>query len=373
MTILVAPDKFKGSLTTFEACDAIARGIRQVLPNAVIHTFPMADGGDGFSAVMKQYLHTETVHCDAADALGRPITADYEWQASVGTAVIAVASASGLARLRPHEYDVMHASTYGTGLLIADAIRRGARTIVLGLGGSATNDAGMGILEALGYRFTDRQDAALTGCGANLARVTHLFPPPAKPAISFTIACDVTNPLYGPDGAAFVYAAQKGADAHQIRLLDAGLRHYAQVLQTHTGNMLDQVPGTGAAGGIAASLMAWFPTSLQSGAELVLEASSFLPLLPVADLVITGEGRLDHQSLQGKLPGRILEIAKEHQVPVAALCGQTTMQPAEWSAAGWQEVRALCTEGADPQDCIQQAGHLLEQEAAALMQDWMKG
>jgi glycerate kinase len=370
MTILVAPDKFKGSLTTFEACDAIARGIRQVLPHAVINIFPMADGGDGFSAVMKHYLHTETLRCDAVDALGRPITADYEWQASVGTAVIEVASASGLARLRPHENDVMHASTYGTGLLIADAIQRGARTIVLGLGGSASNDAGMGILEALGFCFTDHQGAALPACGASLARVAHIAPPPVLPSISFTIACDVTNPLYGPDGAAFVYAAQKGADAHQIRLLDAGLRHYAQVLQIYTGKMPDQVPGTGAAGGIAASLMAWFPTSLQSGAELVLEASGFLPLLPVAELVITGEGRLDQQSLQGKLPGKIQALCKAHGIPVAALCGQLGLEEREWKRLGWKQVRTICPEHADPAFCMQQAAALLEQEAARLVEQW---
>ena len=320
MKVVIAPDKFKGSLTCFEVCSTIASGIKAIHPAAETLEFPMADGGDGFAAVMKYYLHTTTVSCSTEDPLGRPITATFELKDHI--AIIEMASASGLVLLRENERNASGTSTYGTGIMIREAIDAGAREIILGLGGSATNDAGTGILAALGFLFLDKDRRPVSPCGGNLIHIHTIVPPAVLPGVTFSIACDVQNVLYGEEGAAYVYAPQKGATPQDVVLLDNGLRHFAGLLKKDVAD----IPGAGAAGGIAAGLMGFFDVRLEKGIELVMDSSAILGRLSQTDLVITGEGKIDKQTSFGKVVGEIAALAAQHQIPAIAFCGITEVE-----------------------------------------------
>ena len=353
MKVIIAPDKFKGSLTSFEACEAIAAGIRAAGGRMDILQFPMADGGDGFSAVMKHYLHTDTVPCLAEDPLGRPVKASYELKDEV--AIVDVASASGLVLLKEGERNALLTSTYGTGVMIREAISAGAGKIILGLGGSATNDAGTGILAALGFQFFDKGGQILKPCGGNLANIHRIVPPGNLPDIRFDIACDVQNTLYGEQGAAHVYAPQKGASPEDVRLLDAGLRHFADLL----GNDVADIPGTGAAGGIAAGLMGFFDVKLSKGIEWVISTSRIRDAVTGSSLVITGEGRIDNQSLYGKVVSDIAAIAASCNIPAIAFCGINDAEETELAALQLRSVTSIATAGADRRYAMQHAAQLL--------------
>ncbi len=321
MKIIVAPDKFKGTLTSFEVCNAIAAGIKQVNKNTEVFLFPMADGGDGFAEVMKYYLQTDTVSCTAVDPLGRSIPASYQWNPKTRTVIIEMAVASGLVLLKQEERNPLRTSTYGTGLLIKDAIEKGAEKIVLGLGGSATNDAGTGILAALGFKFQNLNGDLLDPCGENLVAIEKIISTASMADVKFEIACDVQNILYGPQGAAYVYAPQKGADKKIVELLDEGLKHFAGVLQQKTNRKVADIPGTGAAGGIAAGLMSFFDIELKKGIDLIIEASGIKNEISSTDLLITGEGKIDAQTLEGKVVAQIASLAFENKIPAIAFCG----------------------------------------------------
>jgi len=354
MKVIIAPDKFKGSLTSFEACEAIAAGVRAAGGRMDILQFPMADGGDGFAAVMKYYLHTDTVHCHTEDPLGRPIEASYELKDEV--AIVEMASASGLVLLKEQERNVMKTSTFGTGLMIRDVIRAGAKKIILGLGGSATNDAGTGILAALGFRCMDKDGHPLKACGGSLERIHAIVPPDHLPDIRFDIACDVQNVLYGPQGAAYIYAPQKGASAEDVRLLDEGLRHFADLLKKDIAG----IPGTGAAGGIAAGLMGFFDVSLNKGIELIMATSGIRNAIPGADLIITGEGKIDQQTLYGKVVSEIAALADSHHIPAIAFCGIAEVN--DPGILRLQAVRAITPKGMKREEAMANAAHLLKNE-----------
>jgi glycerate kinase len=319
--ILIAPDKFKGSLTSFEACKAITDGIRTAGITTPIIQLPMADGGDGFAAIMKHYGKTQTIECNTCDPLGRPIQASYEIDTKNSTAIIEMASASGLVLLKDHERNANKTSTFGTGLLIRDAVQRGIHKILLGLGGSATNDAGTGILQALGFRFNDKNESPIPANGENLQLITRIIPPPNPITIHFELACDVQNTLYGPQGAAYIYGPQKGASPNDIIALDNGLRNIAALIHNTTGKDIALTPGTGAAGGIAAGLMAFYDVRITSGVDLVLNASNISALLPNTTLLITGEGKIDAQTQEGKVVARLTDLAQLANIPVIAFCG----------------------------------------------------
>ncbi|MFN4286168.1 MAG: glycerate kinase [Lacibacter sp.] len=372
MTILLAPDKFKGSLTAFEVCRHLEAGIRKVLPQAAVRSFPLADGGDGFAATLQHYWHTHTIAVTTVDPLGRNIRATYEWDATTGTAIIELAAASGLVLLQPQERNPLHTSTYGTGLQIKDALERGARHILLGLGGSATNDAGTGLLAALGFRWLDAHHHELKPCGENLARVAFVEPPATLPRVRLTVACDVNNPLYGPNGAAFVYAPQKGADAAMVQQLDEGLRHLETILNRYTNEPVAQIPGTGAAGGVVAGLLPWLQPQICSGIELLLQASGMEAALPGADLLITGEGRLDSQSLQGKVVGVVAARSRQYNVPVAAVCGVAAVDTAVLQQAGICSMVQLLQPGRTVAGCMARAGVLVSEAAEQLMHAILK-
>lgn len=334
MKIIIAPDKFKGSLTSVEVCSAIREGILLGDEKAEISIFPMADGGDGFAEIMKYYTGTITEQVQSVDPLGRIIASSYELNHEGHIAIIELASCSGLAMLKTKECNPMITSTYGTGLQIQHAVRKGAKKIILGIGGSATNDAGIGILSAIGFIFLDGNGNSLKPCGQALQHIQKIIPPPSLPAVHFEIACDVNNPLYGPDGAATIFSPQKGATPQQVKLLDAGLKHFASIIQQQTGKEVSKFPGAGAAGGIAAGLMAYLPVSIIEGTKLILKASNIENRIGDADIIITGEGKIDHQSFLGKTIHAITSMAKEKDIPIVALCGKLELRESAWKRLG---------------------------------------
>ncbi|RRB02273.1 glycerate kinase [Larkinella rosea] len=334
MKILLAPDKFKGSLTARQVCDAMSEGIRLAHPDAEIVALPMADGGEGTAEVLTLATGGEWVTIPVLDPLGRPVQASYGISANKQTAFIEMSQASGLRLLHRHEYDPLKASTFGTGQLIQDALSRNVSNLVLGIGGSATNDAGIGMAAALGWQFLNDQDEPVDATGENLSQIRRIIPPTSPLRLTVDVACDVTNPLFGANGAAFVYGPQKGASAENIEKLDQGLRHLAQLIQSQFGVDLADVPGAGAAGGLGAGALFFLNATLKEGVKMVMEQTQFADHLYDADLVLTGEGKIDNQTLQGKLINGIALEAKKSGVPTVALCGTLDAKPHDITAIG---------------------------------------
>ena len=323
--IVIACDSFKGSLTSREAGAAVERGLQRVCPDADIHVVILSDGGEGLAEALTGCWGGDRVTLAAHDPLMRVIETSYLMAGE--RAVIELAAASGLPRLTPAERNPMLATTFGTGELIADALRRGCRHIVLGAGGSATHDAGTGILQALGVRFPDQDGKELPLGGRILGQIARIDTSRLMPEASsckIEVACDVLNPMYGPQGAAHIFARQKGADDRMIAQLDAGLRHFAEVVERDCGIPVRTLTRAGAAGGTGGGLAGVLGASLRSGVELVLERIGFERLIRDADLVITGEGRLDAQTLMGKAPWGVLQAGLGAGVPVVALGGRVS-------------------------------------------------
>ena len=322
--ITVAVDSFKGSLSSREVADAFAEGWQHVLPECEVRKVSIADGGEGTVEALVETLGGEYVEAEVADPLGRKICARYGVVDNGRTAVIEMSAASGLPLLAPEERNPLHTSTYGTGELIADALSRGCRKFLIGIGGSATNDGGMGMLRALGYRFLDAEGGELDGTGKTLGRVAEIDDSGLITAVresEFIVACDVNNPLYGENGAAYVYAPQKGADQATVESLDAGLRNYAEVIERYNGAKVADMPGAGAAGGLGAGFVAMLGARLERGIDMVLDAMNFAEIISGSDLVITGEGRLDRQTVMGKAPSGVLRVASSQGIPTIAIGG----------------------------------------------------
>lgn len=352
MKIVIASDSFKGSLSSIEVAESVEKGILDVLPSCNVVKVAVADGGEGTREALCQTLGGKTVEIPVEDPIGRTINASYVILEDGITAVLEMSSASGLTLLTPSERNPMRTSTYGTGQLIADALGRGCRRFLTGIGGSATNDGGMGMLEALGYRFLDDDGNELSGIGASLSKVCRIDDSRVLQAVresEFIVACDVDSPLYGPDGAAYVFAPQKGADPEMVRALDDGLRHFAEVTAMYMnssenrlsanlekkdgyllvkGNVIQDMssmPGAGAAGGLGYAFVAFFGARLQRGVDMVLDEVGFDSIIEGADLVITGEGRIDAQTLTGKTPYGVLQRASRQNIPVIALAGSVAL------------------------------------------------
>ena len=321
----MAPDKFKGSLSAMEVCQAVAQGVRRALPEVHFDFAPLADGGDGSLAVLAKALDLQEVSLKVEDPLGRPIVASY--YRSKDAAFVEMAAASGMVLLSPEERDPQRTSTFGTGLLMRHAIEGGLQRIFLFLGGSATNDAGMGIAEALGFKFIGPDGKYLRGQGKNLARVTHIMPPANQLSETPKIIClcDVQNPLLGKNGATQVYAPQKGATAQDVQELELGMTKFAKRLHTFTGEPVDAVPGGGAAGGIAAGLMALFSAEIRSGMKAIQQWLELEVRMQWADLVITGEGKLDAQTLEGKVVDGVLSLASRSNREAIVVTGVNTL------------------------------------------------
>ncbi len=323
MKIIVCPDSFKGSLSAKEAAEAMSAGIRDVFPEVDVVEIPLSDGGEGLVETLSGVMAGEMMECHVAGPLAnRKVTARY-LLTDDGTAIMEMASASGLTLIPERERNPMLTTTLGTGEMIADAIRHGARRIIIGLGGSSTCDAGMGMLKALGYKFLDDKGNPLEGTGGNLLSVAKIEKglDLASLGIEMKGICDVDNVLFGKDGAAYVFAPQKGATHEEVRLLDEGLRNYAGIFRSELGVSLENIKGGGAAGGLGAAVAFLSGGRLYSGIRTVLGLMNFESLIMDADLIITGEGCLDRQSLMGKVVSGVLESAKGRGVAVAAIGG----------------------------------------------------
>lgn len=327
MNILIAPDSFKESLDAIDVCNAIKEGFSQVYPNAEYHLLPLADGGEGTSSVLSYVLDGHWQQIKVHDPLMRRITAKYFLTAE-GVAVIEIAEACGLHLLKSDELNPLIASTFGVGEMIADAIAKGATQMLIGLGGSATNDAGAGMLQALGVKLQDATGTALKPGGSNLSQlhsIEHQTLQNLLSGIKITVACDVTSPLCGPTGASHVFSPQKGATSDEVLILDKALAHFAAV--THAHNVSDDccssVEGAGAAGGLGFALMAYCQAELKSGFDTIAEMVALDKHLAKADLVITGEGKLDAQTAMGKVANGVALRAKaiNLELPVIAICG----------------------------------------------------
>ena len=321
--VVVASDSFKGCLSSWQVADAVEKGIHDAMPGCDVVKLAVADGGEGSMDALMTTLGGKPVRLMVSDPLGRPVEAEYAW-IDDSTAVIEMARASGLTLLAPEERNPLLTSTYGTGQLIADALSKGCRRFLICIGGSATNDAGTGMLEALGYRFMDAEGNVLKACGGILNHIASIDFSNVHPYLKdaeFIVACDVDSPFCGPDGAAYVYGPQKGASPEMVEQLDRGMRHFARIIFQVTGVDVTDMPGAGAAGGLGGALKAFLKAEISRGADMVLDAVHFDDAIKDADLVITGEGRIDSQTLTGKLPYVVAKRAAAQNIPVVALCG----------------------------------------------------
>lgn len=326
--VVVASDSFKGCLTSIQVADAVEKGIHVHWPDCQVMKLAVADGGEGTIEALLTTMGGRNVKVKVQDPLGRPIEAEYAILKD-GTAVIEMSKASGLTLLHLSERNPLHTSTYGTGQLIADALHKGCRKFLIGIGGSATNDAGTGMLEALGYRFLDAEGNGLKGVGRSLEAIMTIDTSAAIPELKsaeFIVACDVDSPFHGPKGAAHVYAPQKGASPEMVDFLDNGLKHFADILKSTTGKDISDMPGAGAAGGLGGALKAFLDADLKKGADMVLDAIGFDEIIRDSDLVITGEGKIDSQTLNGKLPSAVAQRASARNIPVMAICGRTEVE-----------------------------------------------
>lgn len=321
--IVIAPDSFKGTMSSIEVCNIIEQGINNVRQDLKVVKVPIADGGEGTVDSFLTAVGGNKVGVRVKDPLFREIDAFYGILPDQKTAVIEMAAASGLP-LVENEKNPCLTSTYGTGQLMLDAINRGCRKLIIGLGGSATNDGGVGMAAALGSEFLDDlgQPIPLTGQGLeNLSRIDLSQKDKRLDQIEIIAACDVDNPLYGPNGAAYVFAPQKGADEAMVKDLDRNLAHYAEIIRRDLGILVQEIPGSGAAGGLGAGLVAFLGAHLKPGIDIVLDCVGFDQIISGAALVITGEGKIDGQSLRGKVPVGIGNRAKKLNVPVIAIVG----------------------------------------------------
>lgn len=348
MKIVLAPDKFKGALTGNEFCDAAAEGIKKAFPAAEIIRLPLADGGDGTIEILTDHLQGELINVTVSDPLFRPIEASYLWLEAKKTAFIEMAEASGMKLLNSAEQNCRKTTTFGTGEFVAKAIEKGAEAIILGIGGSATNDCGIGMATALGYRFLDENGKEIQPIGENLIKIHQIDTTNVHPKLASTniqIACDVTNPLYGENGAAYIYGPQKGASPSDVELLDNGLRNIANIIQKQFNIDLQNIEGSGAAGGMGAGTTTFLHGKLTSGIELVKSLLDFDQQIQNADWIITGEGKLDDQTFSGKTITGVIESAQQQHIPVAVFCGATDLSIEAQEKLGVQYVNAI-TKGA---------------------------
>ena len=372
MKIVLAPDSFKGSMTATQVCAALESGARRVFPDAEIVSVPLADGGEGtLDALMTGaggIIKTQMVR----GPLGEPVEA--KWGIlPTGQAVIEMAQASSLGLVAPDKRDALRASSYGTGQLIKAALDAGCRELLIGIGGSATTDGGLGALVALGLRAFDARERALEPGGAALSQLATLDPKFFDARVAkakFTVLCDVTNPLHGPNGAAHVYAAQKGASPAQIETLDAALEHYADIVADFTGQDLRDRAGAGAAGGIGFGLLAFCQAEMRSGIDVVLEATQFAEKIGDADLILTGEGALDAQTLHGKTIAGACRVAREQNVPVIAFGGAVQLDGAQMDELGLLSAFSLADAPRTLEFCLQNGHALLPDSVERVLRVW---
>ena len=376
MRIVVAPQAFKESLSARDAAEAIARGVRRVLPSADIALLPVADGGDDTLATLVDTTGGEYRDAQVTGPLGVQVRARWGVLGDGVTAVVEAAEACGLARMPPrHPRDPSRTTTRGVGELMRHALDRGHRRIIVGVGGSATNDGGAGMAQALGVRLLDREGRDLGPGGASLAELASIDASGRDPRLAeatVTVAVDVSNPLCGPQGAAATYGPQKGATPEMVELLDAALARMADVVQRDLGLDVRDLPGAGAAGGMGAGLVAFAGAELRPGADLVCEAVDLERHVQGADLVIVGEGRLDWQTAFNKAPFAVARRAQRHGVPVLALVGSLGPGHEKLATHGLDRVRAISPPDMPLAEALASAPLLLEQAAAEALRAWSR-
>jgi len=362
MKIVLAPDKFKGSLTGLEFCSAVQEGILDVLPNTEIIKLPLADGGDGTIEMLEYHLKGKRVNVKVKDPLFRSTNASYLYMDAIQTAFIEMAEASGMALLKPEDRNCFYTTSLGTGELILDAINKGVKTVIMGIGGSATNDCGIGMAAALGYKFEDENGVELSPIGKNLSQIKSINTTNVIPdlkSVTFKVACDVTNPLFGSNGAAYVYGPQKGASENEIGLLDKGLWHISKLFSETFNLDVQNIKGAGAAGGMGAGTMVFLNAELRSGIDLIKDVVGFDEKIKGADWIITGEGKLDSQTLSGKTIQGVISSAKKQHIPVGAFCGAISLQKKSVNKLGISYVATVMDKAINLEDAMKNSDKYL--------------
>jgi glycerate kinase len=361
MKVLIATDKFKGSLTALQACEAIREGIVRKYPNAEIELLPLADGGEGMADLLTHYTGGQLVDLRVAGPQFEKVTACYGISGDGQTAFIESAKASGLQLLPLSKRNPMYTTTFGTGELIADAISSGVKTVLLGIGGTATNDAGIGLAQALGYKFLDHDRKSVHPIGKNLAAITTIERPQDNEflrMVSCIALCDVENPLYGPSGAAYVYGPQKGATPADVEWLDRGLRNFEKVVKQSLGVDAD-FAGAGAGGGLGSAALVFLSASIRRGMDIISEVTRLDEKISWADLILTGEGKIDTQTLSGKVVGTVAAKAARSGKKVVAICGVCELREIETVKLGISKVITLTDPFTDANLAITNARQLL--------------
>ncbi|GHU07845.1 glycerate kinase [Betaproteobacteria bacterium] len=369
MRIVVAPDSYKGSVSALGVAQAMERGILRVFPNAEVRKIPIADGGEGTVEALIAATNGNLRQRKVTGPLGERVTAHWGILGDGRTAVIEMASASGLPLVPAERRNPRISTTYGTGELLCAALDAGMRNIIIGIGGSATNDGGTGMARALGARFLAGDGQELPDGGAALARLSHIDLAGLDPRLKdceITVACDVDNPLCGPRGASAVFGPQKGATPEIVAELDAALGHFSAIAEKATGRAVAELPGAGAAGGLGAGLMFFTPAKLKPGVEIVLDAVNFAGVVEGAAFVITGEGRTDFQTAFGKAPVGVARLAKRFNVPVFCLSGGMGDGADDVLAQGIDAVMSICDRPLTLEDCMKAGEALIESAAVRL-------
>ncbi|MET5959758.1 glycerate kinase [Citrobacter amalonaticus] len=373
MKIVIAPDSFKESLSAMQVATAIEQGFREIYPDAQYVKLPMADGGEGTVESMVEATEGHYHFIDVTGPLGTPVQARWGMLGDGKTAVIEMAAASGLHHVPPEHRNPLLTTSYGTGELILAALDRGVEHIILGIGGSATNDGGAGMLQALGIDLLDENGDALPEGGGALSKLATIDTSHADPrlkTVSITVACDVNNPLCGPTGASAIFGPQKGATEAMVAALDGALAVYGKRLQEFTGRDVMNAPGAGAAGGMGAALLGLLGADLKPGVEIVINALQLECLVADASLVITGEGRLDSQSICGKTPIGVARCAKRYQKPVIALAGGLTQDHQIVHEHGLDAVFSVLTRIATLPEALEDAEYNLRISARNIASVW---
>lgn len=373
MKIVIAPDSYKESLTAMQVATAIESGFRQVLPDAEYIKLPMADGGEGTVQSLVDATGGQVVSTVVTGPLGEPVAGFYGLLGDGVSAVVEMAAASGLHLVEPDARNPLNTTSYGTGELIKAALKQGAQHIIIGIGGSATNDGGIGMAQALGARFLDSDGNELAfggGAIANLEQIDLSGLDPQLQQVRLEVACDVDNPLCGPTGASYVFGPQKGATPAMVEQLDYNLAHYASIIERTTGKDVINQAGAGAAGGLGATLLGLLTASLRPGIQIVIEATNLAEVVKDAALVITGEGRIDSQTIHGKTPMGVAQTAKLYDLPVIGIAGSLASDCNVVHQHGIDAVFSVVPGAVDLPSALKQAAFNVEMTARNVAATW---
>jgi len=362
--ILIAPDSFKGSLTSRQVCESLAKGIKYAYPQTDIRMLPLSDGGEGFLGVFQQAMPGKLVSAKVAGPLGERATAHYFVIKPDNVAIIEMAEAAGLIRVPAGKRNPFKTTTFGLGQLISRALDRGIRKFVVGIGGSATTDAGAGMAQALGVKFYNRNGEEIDDYmnGELIGQCREMSVDYLHPAVAdsdFRVACDVDNPLLGPNGAVFTYSPQKGASAEELPILEQNMTNFSHLIEAQFSRKFSCMPGAGAAGGLGTGLIAFLGAKLESGIDLILDTVQIDRMLDACDLVITGEGKIDRQTLQGKVVTGVANRARRHSVPVIGVTGKLELERNDIRKLGLERVFSLIEECGNEATAIENARQIL--------------